>query len=63
MRLLLLFIMEHEVITCCTICMKFIVLCSVLLDQFLVFLVYSIKFYVHDIIIIFREDQGIFNLL
>ena len=50
MRLLLL-IMEYEVVTCCTIChimsMKFIVLFSVLLDQFLMFLVYSINFYAH----------------
>ena len=50
MRLLLL-IMEYEVITCCTIChimsMKLIVLFSVLLDQFLMFLVYSINFYAH----------------
>ena len=51
MRLLLL-IMEHEVIACCTIChimsMKLIVLFSVLLDQFLMFLVYSINFYAHN---------------
>ena len=48
---LFLLVVEYNVITCCTIChniyIKFVVLFSVLLDQFLMFLIHSINFDAH----------------